>query len=206
MKRIFIVFLSVMLFVCCHSVSNKDGMPPEALCIAENPYHQLYIEQCPEDSLKVSLYSYDKKSGGSRLLLTTNPQAYGDGLVHEKTYSIPITSINTVQKATILSWEDDTLTILIEYCTDYRNVESIIFKEGKAEAIHLPTNRGLLGVTEEEGLLIMQSYEYYLGGGRYSRIEAFDLEGNKIDSMAPMLNPQYGIPIFSEDEMDILGY
>lgn len=204
MKKIGIAFLSVMLFVGCHSVLEKDGIPSDAQCIAENPYHQLYIEQCSEDSLKVSLFSYDKECSESKLLLTTNPQACGDGLTHEESYPISITSINTVQKATILSWIDEPLAILIEYCTDYRNVESIIFKEGESEAIHLPTNRGLLGVTEEEGLLIMQSYEYYLGGGRYSRIEAFDLNGNKIDSMAPMLNPQFDIPIYSEDKLDSL--
>ena len=180
MKKIFIAFLSVILFVGCHSITDSEGIPSNAVCIAESPFHQLYIDRCCVDSLKVSLYSYDKGSGESRLLLTTNPQARGDGLVHEESCPIPVSNIRTVQKATILSWKDEPLTILIEYCTDYRNVESIIFQEGKTEAIHLPSNRGLLGVSEEDSFLIMQSYEYYEQGGRYNTIEAFDVDGHRV--------------------------
>lgn len=191
MKKIFIAFLSVILFVGCHSITDSEGIPSNAVCIAESPFHQLYMDRCCVDSLKVSLYSYDKGSGESRLLLTTNPQACGDGLVHEESCPIPVSNIRTVQKATILSWKDEPLTILIEYCSDYRNVESIIFQEGKTEAIHLPTNRGLLGVTEEEGILIVQSYDYYRGGGRYNLIEAFDIEGNRLSSMSPKLDPEH---------------
>lgn len=190
MKKIFIAFLSVILFVGCHSITDSEGIPSNAVCIAESPFHQLYIDRCCVDSLKVSLYSYDKERGESKLLLTTNPQACGDGLAHEESYPIPVSNIKTVQKATILSWKDEPLTILIEYCTDHRNVESIIFKEGNDEAIHLPTNRGMLGVSEEEGLLIMQSYGYYADGGRYNTIDAFDKEGNRLSSMSPKLNPE----------------
>ena len=191
MKKIFIAFLSVRLFFGRHSITDSEGIPSNAVCIAESPFHQLYIDRCCVDSLKVSLYSYDKGSGESRLLITTNPKACGYGLAHEVSYPIPLSKIKTIQKATILSWKDEPLTILIEYCTDFRNVESIIFKEGETEAIHLPTNRGLLGVTEEESILIMQSYEYYLGGGRYNEIEAFDMDGNRLSSMRPKLNPEF---------------
>lgn len=191
MKKIFIAFLSVILFVGCHSITGSEGIPSNAVCIAESPFHQLYIDRCCEDSLKVSLYSYDKERGESKLLLTTNPQACGDGLDHKDPYPIPVSGIKTIQKATILSWKDEPLTILTEYCTDFRNVESIIFKEGEKEAVHLPTNRGLLGVTEEEGILIVQSYDYYRGGGRYNVIEAFDIEGNRLSSMRPKLNPEF---------------
>ena len=180
MKNIITAILFIMLFVGCHSVSDRSGIPFDAQCIAESPFHQLYVDRCCEDSLKVSLCSYDKKSGESRLLLTTNPQAFGDGLDHVDPYPIPVSNIRTVQKATILSWKDEPLTILIEYCTDYRNVESIIFQEGKTEAIHLPSNRGLLGVSEEDSFLIMQSYVYYEQGGCYNTIEAFDVEGHRI--------------------------
>lgn len=191
MKKICIAFLSVILIIGCRSKTVKDGIPSNAVCFAESPYYQLYVDRCYNDSLKVSLYSYDKESGNSRLLITTNSKACGDSLAHEESYSIPISNIKTIQKATILSWKDEPLTILIEYCTDYRNVESIIFQKGKTEAIHLPTNRGLIGVTEEEGLLIMQSYEYYRGGGRYNVIEAYDMDGNRLSSMSPKLDPEF---------------
>jgi hypothetical protein len=38
-------------------------------------------------------------------------------------------------------------------------------------------------MSEEEGLLIMQSYAYYEDGGRYNVIEAYDDRGNRIPSM-----------------------
>lgn len=190
MKKNGIALLWVTLLFGCHSLSSKNGIPSNAQCITETFYHQLYLMHSIEDSLKVFLFSYNKESSIARLILTTNPQACGDGLAHEESYPIPVSNIKTVQKATILSWKDEPLTILIEYCTDHRNVESIIFKEGNDEAIHLPTNRGMLGVSEEEGLLIMQSYGYYAGGGRYNTIDAFDKEGNRLSSMSPKLNPE----------------
>ena len=97
--------------------------------------------------------------------------------------SIPVDSIPTIQKVTILSWEGEPLKLLVEGCSDYRNVESFIIEEGKDSAICLPTNRGLIGISEEDGLLIMQSYAYYEEGGRYNIIEAFDTDGNRISSM-----------------------
>ena len=38
-------------------------------------------------------------------------------------------------------------------------------------------------MSEEDYLLIMQSYEYYEDGERYNVIEAFDEEGHRISSM-----------------------
>lgn len=83
------------------------------------------------------------------------------------------------------------LVLLLESKPDLRNVISCIWKEGADSLITLPTNAGLIGISEEEGLLIMQSYEYYRQGGRYNRIEAYDLEGNCLGSMSPKLNPEW---------------
>lgn len=51
------------------------------------------------------------------------------------------------------------------------------------QAIYLPTNRCSIGISEEDGLLIMQTYEYYKNGGRYNIIEAFNQQGDRIASM-----------------------
>ena len=42
-------------------------------------------------------------------------------------------------------------------------------------------------MSKEEGLLIMQSYDYYQDGGRYNVIEAFDEEGHRISSMEAII-------------------
>jgi hypothetical protein len=92
-------------------------------------------------------------------------------------------SIPIISKATILSWIGEPLKILTEGCSDYRNVLSFIINSNSDKAICLPTNRGLIGVSEEDGLLIMQSYAYYEEGGRFNVIEAFDKKGKRIASM-----------------------
>lgn len=83
------------------------------------------------------------------------------------------------------------LCLLLEGKPDLRNVHSRIWKEGKDSLITLPTNAGLIGVSEEEGLLIMQSYEYYRQGGRYNRIEAYDMDGRLLGTMSPKLTPEW---------------
>jgi hypothetical protein len=101
----------------------------------------------------------------------------------EHSVSIPLDSIPTITKVTILSWVNEPLKLIAEGSSDYRNVESFIINEDSDSAICLPTNRGLIGISEEDGLLIMQSYDYYENGGRYNVIEAYDDRGNRISSM-----------------------
>ena len=101
----------------------------------------------------------------------------------ERSVSIPLDSIPTITKVTILSWVNEPLKLIAEGSSDYRNVESFIINEDSDNAICLPTNRGFIGISEEDGLLIMQSYAYYEDGGRYNVIEAYDDRGNRISSM-----------------------
>ena len=132
---------------------------------------------------QVSLWVYDKSKNEGMMILTSHPGANGSWFCMDHSVSIPADSIPTIQKVTILSWEGEPLKLLVEGCSDYRNVESFIIEAGKDSAICLPTNRGLIGISEEDGLLIMQSYAYYKEGGRYNNIEAFDTDGNRISSM-----------------------
>ena len=83
------------------------------------------------------------------------------------------------------------LVLLLESKPDLRNVISCIWKEGADSLITLPTNAGFVGISAEEGLLIMQSYEYYRQGGRYNRIEAYDLDGHLLGTMSPKLFPEW---------------
>ena len=132
---------------------------------------------------QVSLWAFNKSKNEGMVILTSHPDASGTWFSMDHAVSIPLDSIPTIQKVTILSWEGEPLKLLVEGCSDYRNVESFIIEEGKDSAICLPTNRGLIGISEEDGLLIMQSYAYYEEGGRYNIIEAFDTDGNRISSM-----------------------
>ena len=68
---------------------------------------------------------------------------------------------------------EEPLCLLLEGKPDLRNVYSRIWHEGRDSLIMLPSNAGLIGISDEEELLIMQSYEYYEQGGRYNRIQPY---------------------------------
>lgn len=194
-----VIFLIVLVFCGCNSSSvsedNKGVMykdiPSTAYSVAENDSVIVFLnDEAIEDSIdglppikQVSLWSYHKNKKEGRKILLSHPHTSMAFLNMEHSVSIPLDSIPTITKVTILSWPNEPLKLLVEGCSDYRNVESFIINEGSDSTICLPTNRGLIGVSEEDGLLIMQSYDYYEDGGRYNIIEAFDVKGIRVSSM-----------------------
>jgi hypothetical protein len=194
-----IVFLIVLVFCGCNSSSesgNKEeiykGIPSSAYTVAENDSFIVFInDEAIADTIEelpsikqVSLWMHNKNKKESRRILLSHPHTNMSYLNMERSVSIPLDSIPTITKVTILSWNNEPLKMLLEGSVDHRNLESFIINVGSDKAICLPTNRGLVGVTEEDGFLIMQSYEYYEDGGRYNIIEAFDVSGNRVSSMS----------------------
>ena len=193
-----VIFLIVLVFCGCNSSSesgNKEdiyiGIPSSAYAVAENESSIVFLnDEAIEDSIEglpsikqVSLWVYDKNRKEGKKILLSHPNTNMAYLNMEHSVSIPLDSIPTVTKVIILSWPNEPLKLLVEGCSDYRNVKSFIISEDSANAICLPTNRGLIGISEEDGLLIMQSYDYYEDGGRYNIIEAFDVKGIRVSSM-----------------------
>jgi hypothetical protein len=193
-----VVFLIVLVFCGCNSSSesgNKEdiykGIPSSAYAVAENDSFIVFINgEAIGDSIEglpsikqVSLWMYNRNKKEGRRILLSHPQTNMAILNMEHSVSIPLDSIPTITKVTILSWVNEPLKLIAEGSSDYRNVESFIINEDSDSAICLPTNRGLIGISEEDGLLIMQSYDYYENGGRYNVIEAYDDRGNRISSM-----------------------
>ncbi len=193
-----VVFLIVLVFCGCNSSSessNKEdiykGIPSSAYVVAENDSFIVFLnDEAIRDSIdglpsikQVSLWSFHKNKKEGRKILLSHPHTKMAFLNMEHSVSIPLDSIPTITKVTILSWSNEPMKLLAEGCSDYRNVESFIINEDSDNAICLPTNRGLIGISEEDGLLIMQSYDYYEDGGRYNIIEAFDVKGIRVSSM-----------------------
>ena len=182
------------MIACGHSErdeSEYSDIPTTAQIVAENEEYVIFLnDEDSGDSIEglgsvkqVSLWTFDKDKKSAKKILLSHPNADGSRSSMEHSVIIPLDSIPTISKVTILSWKDESLELLAEGCSDYRNVQSFIINIDSDEAICLPTNRGLIGISEEEGLLIMQSYAYYEEGGRYNVIEAFDERGNRIASM-----------------------
>lgn len=194
-----VIFLIVLVFCGCNSSSvseyNKGVMykdiPSTAYSVAENDSVIVFLnEEAIGDSIdglppikQVSLWSYNRNKKEGRKIFISHPHTNMTHLNMEHSVSIPLDSIPTITKVMILSWPNEPLKLLVEGCSDYRNVKSFIISEDSANAICLPTNRGLIGISEEDGLLIMQSYDYYEDGGRYNIIEAFDIKGIRVSSM-----------------------
>ena len=194
-----VIFLIVLVFCGCNSSSvsedNKGVMykdiPSSAYAVAENDSVIVFLnDEAIADSIEglpsikqVSLWVYDKNRKEGKKILLSHPHTNMTFLNMEHSVCVPLDSIPTVTKVIILSWPNEPLKLLVEGCSDYRNVESFIINEGSDSTICLPTNRGLIGVSEEDGLLIMQSYDYYEEGGRYNIIEAFDVKGIRVSSM-----------------------
>jgi len=193
-----IVFLIVLVFCGCNSSSesgNKEerykGIPSSAYAVAENDSVIVFLNvEAIGDSIdglppikQVSLWSYNRNKKEGRKIFISHPHTNMSHLNMEHSVCIPLDSIPTVTKVLILSWPNEPLKLLVEGCSDYRNVKSFIISEDSANAICLPTNRGLIGISEEDGLLIMQSYDYYEDGGRYNIIEAFDVKGIRVSSI-----------------------
>lgn len=199
-KSFYIAAVLIVSVICgCNSSSEKGnkeeiykGIPSTAYRVAENDSVIVFLnEEAIGDSIdglpsikQVSLWSYNRNRKEGNIILISHPQTNMATLNMEHSVSIPLDSIPTITKVTILSWPNEPMKLLAEGCSDYRNVESFIINEDSDSAICLPTNRGLIGISEEDGLLIMQSYEYYEEGGRFNVIEAFDaVYGNRISTM-----------------------
>lgn len=168
-----------------------DSIPSNAYFVAENEEWKIFLnDEATGDSIEgvgavkqVSLWTYNKSKKSVKMLMMSHPHANGSWFTMEHAVKIPLDSIPIISKVTVLSWKGESLKLLVEGCSDYRNVQSFIIDAESDQAICLPTNRGLIGVSEEDGLLIMQSYAYYEDGGRYNKIQAFNLIGKRIASM-----------------------
>ena len=191
---LYIIMWAALMIGCGHSETDEseyNGIPSTAQSVAENEEYIIFLNN--EDSgdsieglgsiKQVSLWTYDKSKRSAKIVLLSHPHTDGKWFSMEHSVIIPLDSIPTISKVTILSWRGEPLKLLVEGCSDYRNVESFIIDINSDHAICLPTNRGLIGISEEDGLLIMQSYAYYSEGGRYNIIEVYDQQGNRIASM-----------------------
>ena len=195
--------------LCAFMVGCRNSLIPKtATVVAEDDNVVVYLnKEDDSETPQKSLWIRYKETNEEKRLLFTHPQAKADWQQFTQSVRILADSIQTIGRVAIVSsFNNNPVVLLVEGSSDHRNIDSFIITDTGEYAIGLPTSSGLVGIAQEESLLIMESYEYYKGGGRYSVIEAYDLEGNKINSMSPMLNPQYDVPAYSEDELDSLDY
>ena len=178
------VMLIALSFVARNGVTCFSGIPKTATVVTTTDNYTIFLNK-EDDEGSVTLWLYDVKADTSDFILRTHPHARREWFPTEESVMVSVDSIHTISSVTVLSTEKP-VRLLVEGCSDYRNVESFIVSVGSDKAIALPTNMGLLGIRSEEYLIIMESYDYYDEGGRYSVIEAFDLDGRRVGKMKAM--------------------
>ena len=177
MKR----FLPLMFTVLM--VSFLIGCRSSERMMAEN--YEYKITAIEKDG-SMLLRSVNKKTGQKQDLLKTDPDSrMFASLDYENISQVHKDSLLSIDKVTILWSRGDTLYLAIEDCADAsnQNTHTFIFNNKSDSLIHLPTNAGLMGLTTEEGYLVMQSYEYYDQGGRFNVIDVYDYRGVNISSL-----------------------
>ena len=137
----------------------------------------------------LTLSAVNKETGGTKVLLKTNPASrMFASLDYDNVSQVHKDSLLSIDKVTILWPQGDTLLLAIEDCADEsnQNTHTFIFNDKSDSLIHLPSNAGLMGLTSEEGYLVVQSYGYYYDdiGGRYNTIDVYDVAGKLISSMS----------------------
>jgi hypothetical protein len=177
MKR----FLPLMFAILM--VSSQIGCQSSEIVMAEN--HGYKITAIEKDG-SMLLRSVNKKTGQKQDLLKTDPDSrMFASLDYENISQVHKDSLLSIDKVTILWSQGDTLYLALEDCADAsnQNTHTFIFNDKSDSLIHLPTNAGLMGLTTEEGYLVMQSYEYYDQGGRFNVIDVYDYRGVNISSL-----------------------
>lgn len=178
MKR-FLPFIFALLIA-----SSLIGCRSSERVMAEN--YEYKITAIEKDGC-LTLRSVNKKTGQKQDLLKTNSNSRMFAFLdYEKVSQVHKDSLLSIDKVTILWSQGDTLYLSIEDCADAsnQNTHTFIFNDKSDSLIHLPTNAGLMGLTSEDGYLVMQSYEYYDVGGRFNVIDVYDYSGQKVASMS----------------------
>lgn len=206
------VLVLTMLLCCNYSTQNKfkeeyEGIPFTAELVAEDSHYAVFTnveayDDCIIGDLppikQVSLWAYDKHQHKAETMLLSHYDTDGSRYNTNESFTMPADTIPTIQHVTIISYPDENLKLLVEGCRDYRNVESFIVELDKKEAIYLPSNQGFVGFTEEENLLIMQSYAYYPCGGRYNTLLLYSDKGELICSVDVKLEKYSYYPTIEE--------
>lgn len=91
-------------------------------------------------------------------------------------------SVKTITGVYVLSYPDEPLVRLLQDASTTSVCYSYIQKEGSDSLILLPSCGEFLGVSHDDGLIIMDSY-YYDDNGRHGIVQGYTFDGEKVCEM-----------------------
>lgn len=96
-------------------------------------------------------------------------------------------SVTTITSVHVLSYPDEPLVRLLQDVSNRSVCYSYIEKEGSDSLILLPSCGEFLGVSHDDGLIIMDSY-FYDDNGRHGIVQGYTFDGEKVCEMKTKIN------------------
>ena len=182
-KRVFTIIVVFLLVGCSQNKAEyvRAGIPDTAELLDEDDKVAIYlnVDSVWRHGINItSIWMLEKQTSRARVIFRD--------------------SVYNMFRARIVP-HTDPRKVIVEGTPEYHNIWSFIVDSDTGEVTSLPNTGGLVGFADDEGVIIMQSYQYYQTGGRYSKIDAYDQYGNKIASMKTNLKPDLSI-----EELDTL--
>ena len=135
----------------------------------------------------VTIWKYYKKQNDIQEIVTAHPMAdllwYNPDKKHG--VMLGLDSVFVASEAMLVPLNPD--VVVVNGTTDKMNtIYTFILDKDAGKAILLPTNRGCVGFTSEEGLPICLSFRHHTNGesGRYSVVSVYDEKGKLVKEMS----------------------
>ena len=108
-------------------------------------------------------------------------------ILEERSVMVHKDSVKTITRVHVLSYLDEPLVLLLQDASTTSVCYSYIQKEGSDSLILLPSCGDFLGVSYDDGLIIMDSY-YYDDKGRHGVVQGYTFDGEKVCEMKTKIN------------------
>ena len=103
-------------------------------------------------------------------------------ILEERSVMVHKDSVMTITRVHVLSYPDEPLVRLLQDVSNTSVCYSYIEKEGSDSLILLPSCGEFLGVSYDDGLIIMDSY-CYDDNGRHGVVQGYTFDGKKVCEM-----------------------
>ena len=108
-------------------------------------------------------------------------------ILEERSVMVHKDFVKTITRVHVLSYPDEPLVLLLQDASTTAVCYSYIQKEGSDSLILLPSCGDFLGVSCDDGLIIMDSY-YYDDKGRHGVVQGYTFDGEKVCEMKTKIN------------------
>lgn len=121
-----ILRLCLVALILAAGCAGKGGYPviPKTASVAAESGNYSFFLNREDNNGAVTLWLYDSVADTSALIVRTHPNARREWFPTEESVIAATDSIHTISSVTVLSTSAP-VQLLVEGCTDYRNVERI---------------------------------------------------------------------------------